>query len=179
MWIALDDMTPDLGPLTYVKSSHKWGDGRVGSSQHFFPEKGDGMDLLLSAARREGLQLNGHHEEELNVDRLGHDISENNSSMEEGQCKLEFVSMAGLKAGGLSIHHGKTWHGSGRNSSKNKARRGIGLHFVPMNVRWTADARKSSLWKKYLNGLKEDEDVGSLDLVEEDFPVTWTASMVL
>jgi len=77
VWIALDDMHPELGPLTYVKSSHRWGDGRIGSSQNFFDDSG-GMSLLYSAAKREGIE-----------------------NVEES---LEFESMAGMQAGGMSIH---------------------------------------------------------------------------
>lgn len=35
------------------------------------------------------------------------------------------VSMAGLPAGSLSIHNGMTWHGSGKNKSKDRPRRGL------------------------------------------------------
>ena len=28
VWIALDDMEPELGPLQYVHGSHEWGDAR-------------------------------------------------------------------------------------------------------------------------------------------------------
>jgi ectoine hydroxylase-related dioxygenase (phytanoyl-CoA dioxygenase family) len=77
VWIALDDMFAELGPITYVKSSHRWGDGRIGSSQNFFQDNG-GKSLLYSAAQREGIE---------NV-----------------ETSLEFESMAGMQAGGLSIH---------------------------------------------------------------------------
>ena len=75
VWIALDNMEEKLGPLTYVKESHKWGDGRVGSSQNFFQDDG-GMALLFSAANREGIDKH----------------------------MLKFESMSNLSAGGLSIH---------------------------------------------------------------------------
>ena len=105
-------MTEDIGPLTYICSSHKWGNGNsVGhtngrSTKHFFEEK-DGKSLVQSAAERAGC------------------IPED----------LEYVSMAGLKAGGLSIHDGRTWHGSGGNvsSDPHRPRRGIGIHFVPVS----------------------------------------------
>ena len=80
VWIALDTMTEDIGPLTYVSSSHKWGDGRIGSTQHFFQERG-GKSLVHSAAERAGCAVED----------------------------LEYVSLAGLEAGGLSIHDGRTW----------------------------------------------------------------------
>jgi ectoine hydroxylase-related dioxygenase (phytanoyl-CoA dioxygenase family) len=148
VWIALDDMIPEVGPLVYVKGSHKWGDGRVGSSQSFFQDKDD-MDLLHDAA----LQAN----------------------MKEDD--LKFVSMTGLKAGGLSIHDGMTWHGSAANKSRGP-RRGIGLHFVPVNVRWTEDAMKSLLWKKYVQDfVKTDQDLSEIEINEEDFPVTWLGTV--
>lgn len=139
VWLALDDMDATLGPLEYVKGSHMWGDGRIGTSNQFFAANG-GMTLLKSAAAREGI-----------VD-------------------LDFVSMAGLKAGGISIHHGRTWHGSGKNTSTTRPRRGLGIHFVPAEVRFTSDASKSRLWRHFVNGV---EDPTHMDLPYEDFPVTW------
>ncbi len=75
VWIALDDMHDELGPLTYVKGSHKWGDGRVGSSQNFFQDDG-GTALLFSAASKAGVSIES----------------------------LEYKSMNKLMAGGISIH---------------------------------------------------------------------------
>jgi ectoine hydroxylase-related dioxygenase (phytanoyl-CoA dioxygenase family) len=140
VWCALDDMDADVGPLEYVKGSHTWGDGRVGSAQHFF--QSNVKSLLKSAAERQGL----------NVDTLN------------------IVSMAGLKAGGLSIHHGKIWHGSGRNNSATRPRRGLGMHFVPANVKFTNEAANSSIWKSYVSTC---EDPSTVELSEEDFPLSY------
>jgi ectoine hydroxylase-related dioxygenase (phytanoyl-CoA dioxygenase family) len=139
VWFALDDMDTELGPLEYVRGSHQWGDGRVGSANQFFQQ--NTKQLLRSAAEREGLDPD----------------------------TLDFVSMAGLKRGSLSIHHGKTWHGSGKNNSKNRPRRGLGLHFVPASVRFTAEAAHSSLWRSYVANV---DDPSTVDLPEEDFPIT-------
>jgi hypothetical protein len=142
VWVALDDMDDEaIGPLQYVKGSHKWGDGRVGSANQFFDAHG-GTHLVETAAQR-----SGH------------------------SGPLEFESLAGLLAGGISIHDGRTWHGSGPNQTKNRARRGLGLHFVPANVRFTAAAKKSRLWRNYL----EENNVPpqDIDLPLEDFPTTW------
>jgi len=139
VWLALDDMDDELGPLEYVVGSQLWGDGRVGSANQFF--QADTTSLLRSAAEREGIDPS----------------------------TLEFVSMGGLKRGGLSIHHGKIWHGSAKNSSRNKPRRGLGLHFVPANVRFTASASKSRLWKSYISNV---EDPSKAKLSEEDFPLS-------
>ena len=140
VWVALDDMDEELGPLEYVVGSHRWGDGRVGSANQFF--QSDTKSLLRSAAEREG------------IDDLR---------------SLDFVSMGGLKRGGLSIHHGKIWHGSAKNSSRNKPRRGLGLHFVPASVRFTSEASKSRLWKHYVAGV---DDPSTVELCEEDFPLS-------
>jgi ectoine hydroxylase-related dioxygenase (phytanoyl-CoA dioxygenase family) len=82
---------------------------------------------------------------------------------------VEVVSMEGLTAGGLSLHDGLCWHGSGKNVSKYRSRRGIGIHFVPADVKFVAeDAAKSSLWRKYV----KDCD-GLVEVPEEDFPITY------
>lgn len=139
VWFALDDMDEELGPLEYVRGSHLWGDGRVGSANQFFDQ--NSTKLLRSAAEREGIDPD----------------------------TLEIISMSGLPQGSISIHHGKIWHGSGRNESKSRPRRGLGMHFVPANVRFTADASHSKLWKSYVADV---DDPSSVELPEEDFPIT-------
>jgi phytanoyl-CoA hydroxylase len=138
VWFALDDMDEELGPLEYVKGSHRWGDGRDGSSSQFYQHNPKSM--LLSAAEREGID----------------------------PTTLEIVSMSGITKGSLSIHHGKTWHGSGKNKSKSKPRRGLGMHFVPANVRFTAEATHSKLWKSYIANA---DDPSAVELPTEDFPL--------
>lgn len=81
--------------------------------------------------------------------------------------------MAGLRAGGISIHHGKCWHGSGKNRSTNRPRRGLGLHFVPAEVRFTKDAAKSKLWRSYIPDDASHDDLANAELPEEDFPLVW------
>lgn len=150
VWVAFDDMVDELGPLVYVKGSHKWGEGRVGSAGTFFQRDG-GLSLLKSAAEREGLNFDED---------------------------VEFVSMAGLEAGGMSIHDGRCWHGSGGNRSECNPRRGLGLHFVPAEVRFTADAAKSRLWRRYVEPhIESGEDVGDIRIPEEDFPLVWSPDM--
>ena len=145
VWVALDDMDAEIGPLQYVCGSHKWGEGRTGTSNQFFDSRSGGMALLRSAAEREG----GNPDD------------------------LQIVSMAGLKAGGISIHNGKTWHGSGPNTSRTRPRRGLGLHFVPANARFTSEAIYSQLWKPYVE-FREDPEKD--ELPEDDFPLTWKAA---
>lgn len=151
VWIALDDMDQVLGPLEYVRGSHKWGDGRVGSSSSFF--QSDSKNLLYSAAAREGI--------------------------EDAESCLEIISLAGLSAGGLSIHHGKTWHGSGKNASNDRPRRGLGLHFVPAEVKFIKeDAKKSKLWRKYVaEEDTDDDDSPTINVPDDDFPLVWTPQL--
>ncbi|GKY93323.1 hypothetical protein MPSEU_000299900 [Mayamaea pseudoterrestris] len=143
VWVALDDMDEEIGPLEYVRGSHVWGDGRVGTSQQFFQTEG-GRCLLESAAQAYGLAAS--------------------------ELDARIVSMAGLKAGGVSIHNGRTWHGSAKNSSKHRPRRGLGLHFVPGHVKFTEDARKSRLWRPYV----EQAALNNMTVPDEDFPLIWT-----
>ena len=107
VWIALDDMDHELGPLEYVHGSHKWCDA-LGSAAQFFVRGGGGhRDHLLAAAALETPPL---AERDL------------------------VISEVGVRAGGCGIHNGRTWHGSGGNSSRTKPRRGLGVHFVPANA---------------------------------------------
>jgi hypothetical protein len=75
---------------------------------------------------------------------------------------------------------GRTWHGSGPNITSNQPRRGLGLHFVPVHVKWTSEAMKSQLWRKYLQDAMAQSGTTSVeDIVvsNQDFPITWTPSM--
>ena len=145
VWVALDQMDDELGPLEYVKGSQKWGDGRVGSSSSFF--QSENRKLLYSAAKLEGI--------------------------EQPESSLQIVSMAGLGLGGITIHNGRTWHGSGKNRSTDRPRRGLGLHFVPAEVKFTVDARKSKLWRGYVPDDVCDEHLGNVELSDEHFPLVW------
>ncbi len=150
VWIALDDMDDDIGPLEYARGSHRWGRsnvaGNLGTNSKFFVEDGDmGSEgirhLALQAARKEGLR----------------------------EQDVTFMSMAGIKAGGLSVHDGDTWHGSGPNRSRTRCRRGIGIHYVRADVRWDLEnAQKSSLWRPYVTDTNDDS------VCEKDFPIVWT-----
>ena len=48
-----------------------------------------------------------------------------------------------------------------------------------MNARWTADAIKSRLWRKCVEGVIENGgDVSGIELDDEVFPITWTPDMI-
>jgi len=143
VWIALDDMEEELGPLEYVRGSHRW--GPFGGPRSFYGDRN--RELMYSAAQCEGIC--------------------------DPESNLDIVSMKGLKAGGISVHHGKMWHGSAKNTSTERMRRGLGLHFVPMEVRFTKDARSSSLWRAYVPENATDEDLSKIELPEADFPVAY------
>ena len=174
VWVALDDMTEEIGPLEYVRGSHEWGDGRAGSANQFFQANG-GMKLLRSAAIRAGALLNEQEGEQVGDDSDAATARGENSHAVSHEVavrqSLDIVSMACLKAGSISIHDGRTWHGSGRNQSNTKPRRGLGLHFVPAEVRFTPEAAKSRLWRPYVENVQCD--VEKLELCNDDFPITW------
>uniref|UniRef100_A0A7S2B8F2 Phytanoyl-CoA dioxygenase n=1 Tax=Octactis speculum TaxID=3111310 RepID=A0A7S2B8F2_9STRA len=142
VWIALDDMHKELGPLEYVQGSHHW-EGRTGSASQFFDK--DTKALLRSAASLAGVS---------------------NAELES-----RIVSMAGMQAGGASIHNGLTWHGSGGNKSdgaRSRARRGIGIHFIPFGAKFDASPEKpiGRLWRPF----QQNDDTEPPDV---HFPVTY------
>ena len=69
----------------------------------------------------------------------------------------------------MSCKDKSLFYGSGKNRSMSRPRRGLGLHFVPANVRFTHAAAKSSLWKSYVN---PEKDPSEMELPEEDFPLS-------
>lgn len=147
VWIALDDMDRELGPLQYIRQSHRWEDGQCGIAGQFFQENG-GLGLLQTPSMMKG----GGKEEQ----------------------PLDIVVLDGLPAGSLAIHHGRTWHGSDKNKSPVRPRRGLGLHFVPANVRFTADAQFSKLWKPFVaEALANGDEVSQVPVPEDEFPIVW------
>lgn len=142
VWIALDDMDEELGPLHYVSGSHLWGDEQWGAMDGFFDES---MESLARAAK----------------DR-----------------DFEIVSMNGMAKGGVSIHDGRTWHGSPRNMSKSRPRRGFGVHYVPAQVRFTEDAAMSQLWRPFVKDfIDSGGDIKSMEVSREHFPVVWAPTV--
>ena len=96
----------------------------------------DRKGLLRDAARREGLD----------------------------PTSLEIRRLA-VRCGGVGIHDGRLWHGSGANTTRDKPRRGLGIHFIPADARFrdaSADCTLAHQWKG-----TDDE------LPAEHFPVVW------
>jgi phytanoyl-CoA hydroxylase len=144
VWIALDTMDAELGPLEYIPGSHTWSSGNNGGmASPFFSNHDAGRRKLVqaAAAKQHGWMVDGDPQQP-------------------------------LRAGGISIHDGRTWHGSGNNHSTSRPRRGLGLHFVPANVKFTTRAQKSQLWKQYVQGMDADQ-LKTAELDTEDFPITW------
>jgi phytanoyl-CoA hydroxylase len=137
VWIAFDDMIPEVGPLEYVEGSHKWGEGRVGSANQFFDN--DRRRLMYDAAIREGFT---NPKVQLNIHQVN------------------------VNVGGCGIHNGRTWHGSDRNYSHNKPRRGLGIHFVPANATFKEEGELGKMWSKF-------KSKNSNEMPEDEFPVTF------
>ena len=158
LWIALDDMDDELGPLEYAVSSHKWKKSSPGTNPTFF-DTSDFRHMANAAAGREPGMVGDP----------------------------EFVSMSGLPRGALSVHDGDTYHGSGPNRSRTRCRRGVGIHYVRGDVEWDVDeALKSKIWRPYVEG-KGGGGVGiegrgqegggaertNLKLDDRAFPIVW------
>ena len=77
------------------------------------------------------------------------------------------VTYVEVPAGGVSFHHGNTWHGSGINTSKDN-RRAIVSHCVPSDARFhpTNEGGTAKIYKKYK---KQNSDI----LDDNYFPLMW------
>ena len=152
LWIALDDMyNDDIGPIRYVKGSHKWDNATTtttGLNKQFFDNRG-GVDLLKSVACQQS----------------------NITSLED----IEIITMNKLKAGDFTLHDGLTFHGSSNNKTKDNTRIGIGLHFIPNSVTsFTNDAMNSKLWKDMYMSMQEvNDDDDKIRLFNNYFPITY------
>ena len=107
LWVTFDDLSgPDAaekGPLEYYPGSHRWEDGRNGIATYFF-DKDHTAHLRSAAERTDGVEYD----------------------------PARIVRVV-TPAGGISVHDGRTWHGSGVNKSA-LPRRGIGIHFAPADI---------------------------------------------
>ena len=72
-----------------------------------------------------------------------------------------------IPAGGVSFHHGYTWHGSGTNITQDH-RRAIVSHCIPSNAKFhpTNEGGTAKIYKKYK---KKNSDI----LDEKFFPLLW------
>ena len=147
LWVALDDMHKELGPLQLAVGSHKWRQPATedgGTNNQFFPEDhGEGIfHMCFVAARKHGLEPKD----------------------------IRFQSLAGTPAGAGSLHDGDTWHGSPPNTSTTRPRRGVGIHYVRGDVLWDKPAAlRSRLWRRYVSALGEHDETVS----ETHFPIVW------
>lgn len=97
-WIPLDDVSPDVGTLEYVRGSHKW--KLSDPSLAHFHSGSDAVD----AHRGPMLDL---------ADKLGEEVD---------------VVKVSIPKGGVAFHHQNTWHGSGPNLHPTQPRRVIAFH---------------------------------------------------
>ena len=140
VWVTLDDLQGDEG-LSLGPLEYCVGSHLWGDGRR--GSAGQFFDsnhrkLLFDAAAREGF--------------LPHEL------------QFELVLAA---AGGLSIHHGRCWHGSGPNSSTSRVRRGVGMHYIPSSARWP-DSPVGKLWRDAAASSSAD---GSL--CDQTFPLIW------
>ena len=73
-----------------------------------------------------------------------------------------------VPAGGVSFHHGQTWHGSGINMSKDD-RRAIVAHCIPSSAKFhpTNVGGTARIYKKY-------KKIDSDEMDESFFPILWS-----
>jgi len=98
------------------------------------------------------------------------DAHSQETSQDASTPPLSISSASGLPAGCIAVHNGLTWHGSGRNQSGSRSRRGLGIHFVPANARWNVkEAKKSKVWADYVEGMEGD----FCEVDDDQMPVTF------
>ena len=180
LWLALDDLDADVGPLEFCDRSHLWvtAPGLNGTQSNFFAASGGKQATrdeksAAAAARSSGVvppPPPAADKTTAHKTTLFAAASANGLSPDD----LSFSSTSGLKTGGGSLHSGLLWHGSAENSSGSKVRRGYGVHFFRGDLVWSVpDARRSKLFAKYVE--KDVEAAGNPDAEEceicrESFP---------
>jgi hypothetical protein len=163
VWLALDDMDAELGPLHYVTGSHQWWD-EEDTDNDDIDDKGDHdkNDDELRPSRQVGAMAGFFDESSKQLLQAA-----------RGR-KLDIISMAGLLKGGIAIHDGRIWHGSPGNASLNRPRRGLGIHYVPAQVKFTKAAQMSQLWRPFVQDvIAAGGNVADVPVPLEHFPIVW------
>lgn len=121
VWIALDDMDDELGPLQYVPGSHKWKSTGLEDLQNH--QQSPELDQTQEPKRKIQKTASNHtlrntpavaEQSQFFADNLRSLLDAAAYAEGHNPAALEFVSMGGIKAGCASVHNGRTWHGSGR-----------------------------------------------------------------
>ena len=71
-----------------------------------------------------------------------------------------------VPAGGCVVHHGRTWHGSGRNRTASRVRRSLAVHLLPAHARFRREG-SGYIFGRY-------QRVGDTTMDESFFPILWT-----
>lgn len=147
VWLSLDDLSTSaraeqLGSLEYCVGSHLWDAPGARTGVATQFYDADYRALLVSAASRHNFTLSN-----LRICRV---------------C---------VPAGGVAVHDGRTWHGSGPNASNSEWRRGIGIHYIPGHARFRSDRPVARIWQPF----KDPE--GGLHLPDDTMPLVWPAAL--
>ena len=132
-WVTFNDVTPDMGPIRFIKGSHRWGLAPTPSNFAGGTEAQmmDAVSKICPAGE-----------------------------------KLEFVDVI-VPAGGGSIHHSMTIHGSMANRSP-ITRHAISLHYAAAECRCTGPRQ---VWPEYMwEGVEKGDRIANRWM-----PVTYTA----
>ncbi|MCE9590191.1 MAG: phytanoyl-CoA dioxygenase family protein [Planctomycetes bacterium] len=133
-WVALTDVTPDMGPIRFIKGSHRW--PLAPAPSNFAGGSDDEMMEAADKVRPPG-------------------------------AALEFVD-AVVPAGGGSIHHAMTLHGSKANRTKT-TRHAISLHYAADECRCTGPRQ---CWQPFMwEGIEKGDRVANRWM-----PVTYDAA---
>lgn len=132
-WIALDDVTADMGTIEYVPGSHRW-QLRTQLGEFHAPDA-DYRTAMYRAAEAAGVS------------------------------QPEIVPIE-ISAGSCVMHHGNTWHGSGKNQRRDRSRLSLAVHTL------SAAAKFQPTGAGYIYG--RYQRVGDTTMDESFFPILWT-----
>jgi len=132
-WIALDDVTAEMGTIEYVPGSHRW---------ELQTQKG-----------------------EFHAPDANYRTAMYQAAHEAGVSQPEVVPIE-LSAGSCVIHHGQTWHGSGKNHHRDRSRLSLAVHTL------SSEATFQPTGAGYIYG--RYKRANDLTMDENFFPILWT-----
>ncbi len=142
-WVPLDTVTLDSGAMGYIRGSHRW-------TQNFLPN----FFVSQATTAPEGTfgrvklpDIEGHPED---FDLVYYET----------------------EPGDVVLHHYRTVHGSGGNTTANRRRRAITVRYCGDDIRWQPSGLASRTLPAFQNSLQPGEPLSN---AADHFPRCWSA----
>lgn len=132
VWIALEDVHPDAGPLFYISGSHNWGLARGEDVHRIYPKIGHAIE----SGRKNGSSTEQMNSLAVEASQLWHNLLHENIARRNAE-KTPVI----IKKGTVLIWHGLLVHGGLPRINRELSRRSMVVHYIGKNsLMWDMNA---------------------------------------